>query len=83
MAGPAAGPAERRLVGHSRSRAVADACNEEMYLETLVAGSSCSWCYSWCYTAFEHSQLSSESNWEFDVAGIAELQLLVVTVGFL
>ena len=58
---------------------VADTCNQKMYSETLVAHSS----YSWCYIAFEHSELSSESNWEFHVAEIVELQLPVVAVGFL
>ena len=68
-----------------------------MYSETLVAVADSS--YSWCHIAFEDSGLSSEnnwesgvariaglsseSNWEFDVACIAELQLPVVTVGFL
>jgi len=72
---------ERRLVGQKRSRAVAHTCNEEMYSEILVADSSHSWCY--IYIAFEHSELPSESDREFDVAGIAELQLPVVAVGFL
>ena len=81
------------LVGQSRSGAVADACDEEMYSETLV-GDTCNQemysetlvahsPHSWRHIAFEHPELPSESNWEFHVAEIVELQLPVVAVGFL